>query len=85
MERAFGDAITIRNEAPRNCAKKREIEVRILEFEGIERPLDEIDAAFQRVLSLKKFQAASYAAVAKFGEDGGHVRVEVGLARPNCG
>ena len=74
------DAVIIGQVAAGDGAQTHEIEMSIFDFEGIERPFDESDAALQGVLALKKFQAAAHAAVAVIGEDGGHVRMEKRLA-----
>ncbi len=84
VERAFCNAVAIGNVSARDRAESHKIKMRVLQIERIERPFDEIDATLQRILALKKFQAAPHAAVVEFREDGGHVRMQIRLARPDC-
>src|SRR5271156_1490016 len=83
MEWALGDTIAIRNIAAHYGAEAHEIEIRVLQLEWIERPLDETDPATQGVLALKEFQAAADAHVLKFRQHCSHVRMEKLLARTN--
>jgi len=84
MERTFGDAITIGDIAAHDRAQSHKIEIRVLQFEWIKRPFDEPDATPQSVLALEKFQAAADAAILKFRNNGGHVRVQELLPRPHA-
>ena len=80
VQRAFGNAIAIRNPPPRHGAKAHQVEVRVLRLQRIERPFDKLDPALQRIFSLKQLEPASNAIIAKFGQHGGHVRVKKRLA-----
>jgi len=80
MKRAAGDAVEIRNVAAGNGAEPVDVEVRVLGFERIESPLDQSNIAAERVVALRELQLAADAAVAMGGENGKHVRVEVGGA-----
>ena len=83
MQRAFGDAVTIRNITPGHSTEANEIEVRVLQVEWIECPFDEFDAALEGVLALKQFQPTANTAIAEFGQHRGHVRMQKRFAGPH--
>jgi len=78
VERAGGDAIEIGDVGANDGAESIEVEVRVADFEGIEGPLDETDAAGEGFFALEEFEEAADFAIAVGFEDGGHVGVEVG-------
>ena len=87
VQRAFGDSVAIRDEAAGDGAETHEIEVGVFQFERIEGPFDQANLAFQRVVALEKFQAASDALILVFGQHGGHVGMQkwFGCARADQG
>ena len=85
VQRAFGDAVAVRNVAPGDGAESHEIEMRVFQFQRIERPFDQANVALQRVLALKEFQAAADALVLVFGQHGGHVRVQEWFSAARAG
>src|SRR5260370_15291647 len=80
MKRTGRDAVQIGMIFPADRAEPVQIEVRVANFEGIERPLHETDSAAQGFGALKELQHAANAAVAVFAAHTGHVGMQVGNA-----
>jgi hypothetical protein len=78
MERAGGDSVEIGDVGARDCAEAIEIEMRVAGFERVEGPFDQADIAREGFFALEEFQGAANFAITIFGEDAGHVGVEVG-------
>ena len=78
VEWAGGDAVEIGDVGADDCAEAIEIEMGVACFEGIERPFDEADIAGEGFFALEEFERAADLAIAIFGEDAGHVGVEIG-------
>src|ERR1700722_7380233 len=85
MKRAAGDAVAIRDVAAGDGAEPHEIEVCVLQFERVKSPFDEADAALESVAALKKFQATANTPITNFRKNGGLVRMEQRLPRPETG
>src|SRR5262249_52545870 len=56
-----------------------DIQIRILDFERIECPLDELETTLHRLVALIELDPPAKTAVAVFLADGQHVRVQVGV------
>src|ERR1700726_2558819 len=80
MQRAGRDSVGVRQVAAGYGTELHEIEVGILGDKRIEGPFDQRDAAGKSVLALKELEPATNGAVAESVENGGHVRVQEGLA-----
>src|ERR1700728_4226445 len=76
MQRTIGEAVAIRKEAANDHAEAREIEVAVLQVERVEGPLDQVDAASQRLVALEKFQAPAHAAIAELRQDSSDVGMQ---------
>ena len=74
VQRAGGDAVLIADVAAHDRAQPLDVEIGVLEFERIEGPLDQFDAARERVLALAQLQPAA---------DAGSR--DIPAARPACG
>lgn len=78
VEWAGGDAVETRDVAAGDGAETIEIEMSVFDFQGIESPFDETDAAAEGVFALEEFEETSDVAIAMRRENAGHVRVEIG-------
>lgn len=80
VEFAGGVAVLVRDEARNDSAEAFDVEVGVFEFEGIEGPLDEVDAQFESEFALAEFQHAADAGVAIPVDDAHHLTMEEGVA-----
>jgi len=78
MERAGSDTVKIGNDLAADATETIEIEMGVAGFERIESPFDETHVAGEGFFALEKFEETADAAIAVGGDDGGHVRVEIG-------
>ena len=81
VQMAGGGAVLVEHVAPHDGAQPLHVEVRVLDFERIEGPLHQLDAARQRVLALRQLQAPPDAEVAVLRQHAQHVAVQVVVAR----
>jgi len=77
VKRTGGDAVEIGDVTAGDGAKAVDVEVRVLCFERVEGPLDEMDTSTKGVFPLGEFKLAANVAIAMAREDGGHVGVEI--------
>ena len=63
VQRAGGGPVLVENVAPHDRAQPLDVEKRVLDFERIEGPLDQLDPARQRVVALRQLQPAAHAGV----------------------
>src|SRR5579864_8297129 len=75
---AGGCAVLIANIAAHDCAEPLDIEIRVLDFERIEGPLDELDTARESVFALLELEANALIAILR--RDAEHVTVQIGFA-----
>lgn len=76
MQRTGGNAVRVGEIAARDGPEAHEVKVSVLGDQGIESPLDQLDAARQCVFALKSLEAAADAAIPVRAEHGGHVGVQ---------
>src|SRR5208282_4787874 len=76
------DSVLVRVVAPRDRSQLLDIQMRVLDLQGIEGPLHQLKATSQRILALVKLQAAPEPPVAIALAHGQHLRVQVELAVP---
>jgi hypothetical protein len=79
MQRARRDPILIQNKAAHNDSQPLDIEMGILDLEGIEGPFDQRDFAREGVLALLELQQAADARVAVLFQDPQHMTMQVRL------
>src|SRR5713101_8279 len=77
MQRARRHAIKVLDVSPADRAQPVQIEMRILQFQRIKRPLNQSNAPPQRLFSLEQFQAAPHAAIAIIGAHSRLMRMQV--------
>ena len=68
MQAAARDAVKIRNEFADDAAEANDVEVRVLDLEGIEGPFDQLDPLPKAMLALLELQGTAHTAIAVFGE-----------------
>src|SRR5215831_9729613 len=74
------DAVT-----PRDRSQPRKVQVGVFDLQRIERPFQQLNALLDGVFTLRKFQLAPKAMVAKRVAYCEHVRVQVGMSGPAAG
>src|SRR5258706_8494252 len=72
-------SVLIEHEASHNRAQALHIEIRVLDFERIESPFDQANAAANRILSLGELQHPPHPVIAIILQDAEHVAVEINL------
>ena len=70
------------NVAPHDGAQPLHVEEGVLDFQRIEGPLDQLDAARQRLFALRSFSRRPMPRVAILRQDAQHVAVQVSAGRP---
>src|ERR1700722_7937100 len=73
-------SVLIQNETANNSAQTLDVKKSVLDFERIERPLDEIDALAKRVNALRELQFSSQPGIAIFLHHTQHVAVKIALS-----
>src|SRR6476660_10093721 len=68
--------------AARDRPESRQVEMRVLDFQGIESPLQQFKALLDRIITLREFQFAAKAMIAKGVAHSQHLRVQVGMTCP---
>src|SRR5438270_7083955 len=71
--------------APRDGAEPRQIEVRVLDFQRIEGPFQQVKAGLERVIALGQLQAAAEAIISPRLAHRQHVRVQIRMAGARAG
>ena len=77
VQRTAGGAVLVFLVDPHDGAQPLDIEKSVLEFQRIEGPLDQRDAARQGILTLPELQAAAHLRVAILRQHAQHVTVQV--------
>src|SRR5712692_5529435 len=87
VQRAGGDAITIRQVPSHNRAQALQIEVGVFQLQRVEGPFHKLHATLEGVLPLEELQLPPDAAIAMRLQHGRHVRMQVwsGVAHPRQG
>src|ERR1035438_9710895 len=77
---AGGSSVLIEHVSANDGAQPLGVEKRVLDFERIESPLNQIDAARERLVALGQFQPLSNFSVPVLRENSQHVAVQITLA-----
>src|SRR5712692_365578 len=87
VQRAGGDAITIRQVPSHNRAQALQIEVGVFQLQRVEGPFHKLHATLEGVLPLEELQLPPDAAIAMRLQHGRHVRMQIwsGVAHPGQG
>src|SRR5271169_4711283 len=85
LQRRRGDAILIDGIAASDCSQAFEIEIRVLDFQRIEGPLQQFVAVRDGVLPLEQLDPPAEAGVAMALFHREHVRVQIGVSVTNTG
>src|SRR5581483_5199754 len=75
-----GDSVLIDVVAASDGAEFLDIEVRVLDFQGVEGPLHQFEAASDGIFALKQLQTAAQPGIAMVFSHRQHVRVEEGMS-----
>ena len=85
LQRGRSNAVLIDVVAARDGAKPFDIEISILDFEGIEGPFDQFDATGEGFFALHELQAPAETGIAMVFAHRQHVRVQVDVASARAG
>ena len=80
LQRRRGNSVLVHAVAARDGAQLLDIKIRVLDFQRIKRPLDQLEATGKRVVTLEKLDTPAQSSILMLLAHGQHMRMQVGMA-----